>query len=310
MKKRSRDSHRRAINGLLLLDKPQGMSSNQALQEVKGLYYARKAGHTGSLDPLATGMLPICFGEATKFSQFLLESDKRYTVTAQLGVRTTTSDSEGEVVEQHEVADFSQQQLIDVLNSFHGETSQIPSMYSAIKHKGEPLYKLARQGITVERQPRQITVYSINFLGYDAAESLLHFDLHCSKGTYVRTIVDDLGQKLGCGAHVTVLRRTTVSHFQEPHMIPLQKLREMRDAKAFQAMDDMIIPVAEILQQWPLLELDSATAFYLKQGNPVMVPRAPAQGWVRLGLKDGEFIGVGEVLDNGMVAPRRVQDQS
>jgi tRNA pseudouridine55 synthase len=310
MKKKCRDTHRRPINGLLLLDKPTGMSSNEALQEVKGLYYARKAGHTGSLDPLATGMLPICFGESTKFSQFLLESDKRYEVCAQLGSRTTTSDSEGEVVEQHVVPNFLEQQLIDGLNTFFGETSQIPSMYSAIKYKGEPLYKLARQGITVPREPRNISVYSINFLKYDADKHQLFFDLHCSKGTYVRTIVDDLGQQLGCSAHVTALRRTTVSHFQAEQMIPLQKLRELRDAKAFQAMDDMLFSMTEVLQQWPLLELNSATAFYLKQGNPVMVPHAPTEGWVRLGLKDGTFIGVGEVLDNGMVAPRRIQATS
>ena len=308
MKKR-RDSHRRAINGVLLLDKPVGLSSNAALQEVKSLYYARKAGHTGSLDPLATGMLPICFGEATKFSQFLLESDKRYVVCAKLGERTTTSDAEGEIVERHEVADFSEKQLIDALNAFKGETKQIPSMFSAIKHNGEPLYKLARQGITVECEPRSITVYDINFISYDASTHELHFEMHCSKGTYVRTVVDDLGQQLGCGAHVTVLRRTTVSHFQKDQMIPLEKLRELRDAKEFQAMDDLLISVTEVLCQWPMVELTSSTAFYLKQGNPVMVPHAPTDGWVRLALKDGTFIGVGEILDNGMVAPRRIQEQ-
>lgn len=301
-----RDDHRRAIDGVLYLDKPIGVSSNHALQEVKRLFFAKKAGHTGSLDPLATGLLPICFGRATKFSQYLLNSDKAYAVTAKLGIRTTTSDAEGEIVEEHEVPSLTLKKLDKQFDSFRGAIKQIPSMFSALKKDGVPLYKLARQGITVERDARDLMIYGLNVISYDKEQHEVKFTLHCSKGTYVRTIVDDFGQLLGCGAHVTALRRTGVGALDAESMVTMDELRELKEKDEFAAMDALVKPVDVILESWPSVTLASSTAFYLKQGNPVMVPHAPTSGWVRFNSQDGVFIGIGEVLDNGMVAPRKI----
>ena len=211
----------RSINGIVLLDKPTDISSNHALQRVKRIFFANKAGHTGALDPLATGMLPICLGEATKFSQFLLDSDKRYIVTAKLGVRTTTSDSQGDVVTERAV-NVNKQQLMAALDTFRGDIMQVPSMYSALKHKGQPLYKYAREGITIDREARPITVYEINLLRFEGDE--VDLDVHVSKGTYIRTIVDDLGELLGCGAHVSMLRRTQVADYPYDRMVTIAQL--------------------------------------------------------------------------------------
>lgn len=213
---------RQNINGILLLDKPVGITSNAALQRVKRLFYAKKAGHTGSLDPLASGMLPICFGRATKLSHYLLDADKSYYVKAKLGVRTTTSDSEGDIIAQRDVPSLSQAQIDHAFAAFRGPIEQIPSMFSALKYKGQPLYKLARRGIEVERKSRRITVYELNVL--DFSDNIVTFDMRCSKGTYVRTIADDFGERLGCGAHVIHLRRLTVGHFQTEQMITMEKL--------------------------------------------------------------------------------------
>ncbi|MCG8011081.1 MAG: tRNA pseudouridine(55) synthase TruB, partial [Candidatus Thiodiazotropha weberae] len=196
----------RNINGVLLLDKPQGMTSNKALQEVKFLYKAAKAGHTGSLDPLATGLLPICFGEATKLSAFLLDADKRYLVKVKLGETTTTADAEGDVVETSDPSGVTEDALRETMAEFLGEQQQLPPMYSAIKHNGERLYKLARQGIEVEREPRTIHIHGIDLLSFDLPE--FEMDVRCSKGTYVRTLAEDIGKRLGCGAYVSGLRRT------------------------------------------------------------------------------------------------------
>ena len=301
-----RDAHRRAIDGVLYLDKPIGVSSNHALQEVKRLYFAKKAGHTGSLDPLATGLLPICFGRATKFSQYLLNSDKAYAVTAKLGIRTTTSDAEGEIVQECDVPSLTLKKIDKQFDAFRGAIKQTPSMFSALKKDGVPLYKLARQGITVEREARDITVYSLDVLDYDKEQHEVKFTLRCSKGTYVRTIVDDFGQQLGCGAHVTKLRRTGVGSLDATTMVTMDELRDLKERDEFAAMDALVKPVDVILESWPSVTLASSTAFYLKQGNPVMVPHAPTSGWVRFNSQDGVFIGIGEVLDNGMVAPRKI----
>ena len=200
----------RAVNGILLVDKHQGESSNAIVQQIKRLYGAAKAGHTGALDPLATGMLPVCLGEATKFSQFLLDADKTYEVEAQLGVRTDTSDADGVVVEIREVS-VTSKQLAEALEQFRGKIKQVPSMYSALKHEGQPLYYYARKGIDIPREPREIEVFSNELI--DFAEDSVRLRIHCSKGTYIRTIIDDLGQVLGCGAHVRELRRTKVADF-------------------------------------------------------------------------------------------------
>ena len=214
----------RFIDGIVLLDKDTGMSSNFALQRVKRFFNANKAGHTGALDPLATGMLPICLGEATKFSQHLLDSDKRYLVTAKLGQRTDTSDSDGEVVQTRPV-NVTQALLDEKLAFFRGTTQQIPSMYSALKYQGQPLYKYAREGIEVPRESRPITVFELNFIKLEGDE--LTLDIHCSKGTYIRTIIDDLGEMLGCGAHVVMLRRTQVAEYPYEKMVTLAQLEAL-----------------------------------------------------------------------------------
>ena len=224
----------RLINGIILLNKPLGLSSNHALQRVKRIYNAAKAGHTGALDPLATGMLPICLGEATKFSQFLLDADKTYQVTAKLGVRTTTSDADGDVVETRPVA-VSEQALFDACDQFRGPIKQVPSMFSALKYQGRPLYEYAREGIEVPRESRKITVYEIELLRFDGDE--IEMEVHCSKGTYIRTIVDDLGEMLQCGAHVTYLRRTGVANYPYEKMVTLEQLNELLEQGREQGLE-------------------------------------------------------------------------
>lgn len=294
----------RDVTGVLLLDKPLGMTSNEALQQVKRLYGARKAGHTGSLDPLATGLLPICLGEATKISGFLLDADKRYSMTCQLGTKTSTGDTEGEVLETRPVPELDAGQVERVLERFRGTIEQVPPMYSALKHQGERLYKLARQGQEVERQPRTVTIRELQLVGLRGA--VLELDVICSKGTYVRTLAEDIGEALGCGAHVTGLRRLEVGPYRDPErMVTLEELRHLaEDGRG--ALDAQLEPVDSAVANWPEVHLSGDTAYYLRQGQPVLVPRAPTRGWVRLYGAEGELLGVGEVLDDGRVAPRRL----
>ena len=228
-----------ALNGIFLLDKSIGISSNGALQRVKRLLQAKKAGHTGSLDPLATGMLPICFGDATKFSQYLLDSDKTYVVTMQLGVRTTTSDIEGEIVSMRSVPNFSLDDINAAFEKFRGTTQQIPSMFSALKHNGVPLYEYARKGITIERQSRTLTIYSLIVNSFE--NNFVNFTVKCSKGTYVRTLVDDVGEKLNCGAHVTQLRRLSVGPFLENQMMTMEKLDLLTQTENF-SVENILLP--------------------------------------------------------------------
>lgn len=302
-----RHSNLRRVNGILLLDKPPGMTSNAALQVVKRLYQARKAGHTGSLDPLATGLLPLCFGEATKVSGFLLDADKRYRVVCKLGERTTTGDAEGEVIEQRPVEDIPEAQLRKVLEGFVGEIEQIPPMYSAVKHKGERLYKLARQGVEVEREARKVDIHSLELR--DFRIPVFEIDVHCSKGTYVRTLVEDVGEQLGCGAHVTALRRLAVGPFDDSQMVDMAAL-EATAAEGVAALDKLLLPMESGLSQWPGVRLSGDAAFYLRQGQPVLVPQAPTEGWVRLYEGESRFLGMGEILDDGRVAPRRLMTAS
>lgn len=294
----------RAVSGILLLDKPAGITSNGALQTVKRLYAAAKAGHTGSLDPLATGMLPICFGEATKFSQYLLDADKSYRVTARLGVVTDTGDADGEVLgEQPVSADATS--ISAALMGFVGEIEQVPSMYSAIKHQGQPLYKLARQGIEVERKARCVTIHRIEVLAIDGAE--LSFEVSCSKGTYVRSLVEDLGARLGCGGHVTALRRLTAGPYPAERMLTLDQLGAMKESGGFPAIDEQLLPLSTAVADWPAAELGDNAAFYLLQGQAVMANSRPQAGWVTLiQASSGRFLGVGEILEDGRVAPRRL----
>lgn len=300
----------RDINGVLLLDKHQGLSSNDVLQKVKRIYNANKAGHTGALDPLATGMLPICLGESTKFSQFLLDADKRYRVIARLGQRTNTSDADGEVVQERPV-EFTQEQLDAALEQFRGDSQQIPSMYSALKHQGKPLYEYARQGIDVPREARDITVYELQFIRWEGGE--LELEIHCSKGTYIRTIIDDLGEVLGCGAHVIYLRRVQVSNYPSERMVSLEQLQQMVAAaeeagvEPRTVLDPLLLPMDTAASHLPEINLTDVVATYVLQGQPVQVQGLPAEGMVRINVGEKRrFIGVGEVDDQGRLAPRRL----
>lgn len=303
----------RAINGVLLLDKPYDMSSNSALQKVKRIYFAQKAGHTGALDPLATGMLPICLGEGTKFSQFLLDTDKTYQVTAKLGIRTTTSDVDGEVVAEKPV-EVSAEQLAVALDSFRGTTQQIPSMYSALKYQGQPLYKYAREGIEVPRESRDITVYNLELLRFDGDE--VELDIHVSKGTYIRTIIDDLGELLGCGAHVAKLHRSAVGNYPTDRMVTLAHLEALleqaqtEDVAPSTYLDPLLLPMTTACDGIPEVFVDDMSANFLRHGNPVQCSGAPSEGLVQVFIGDdaetGEFIGVGQMDDDGLVAPKRI----
>ena len=298
----------RDVSGMLALDKPAGMTSSQAVAAAKRLYRARRVGHTGSLDPLATGVLPLCFGAATKLSQFLLSADKRYFTQVQLGVSTDSGDADGKVIEQRPVKKLSRRAVEKALDAFRGEIEQVPSMFSAIKHEGQPLYKLARAGVEVEREPRRVTIYANELiaLGDDA----LTLDIQCSKGTYVRSIAHDLGEALGCGAHVAALRRTQAGPFGEEDLVSFDALEQ---ANTESRLDALLLPTWSAVRQWPLLTLADNTAYYMRQGQPVIVPHAPTSGWVRLFEQPPpgadacvRFLGVGEVLDDGRVAPRRM----
>ena len=299
----------RNVSGVLLLDKPQGCSSNHILQKVKHLFGAAKAGHTGSLDPLATGMLPVCLGEATKISAFLLDSDKRYHLQCQLGVSTTTGDAEGEVLETQDVSSITEQDVKTVLPEFIGEIEQIPPMYSALKHNGERLYKLARQGIEVERKARSITIYDIEFISLrtdDQQRLILELEVACSKGTYVRTLAEDIAKKLHCGAHITALRRLSVGPY-DGEMLTIEQLTELA-AQGEEKLDSCLQPIDSGVADWPDVHLGSDAAFYVQQGQAVMVPHAPTQGWVRI-YDHSHFLGLGEIQDDGLVAPRRMIKQ-
>lgn len=294
----------RAVNGILLLDKAIGITSNTALQKVKRLYQAAKAGHTGSLDPLASGLLPLCLGEATKLSSFLLDADKVYEGVCKLGIKTSTADAEGEVIATRPVPSLSETQLRATLDKFVGDIEQIPPMHSAIKMQGQPLYKLAHQGIEVERQPRQVTVYSLELTRFEADE--FAFVLHCSKGTYVRTLVEDIGELLGCGAHLSALRRTGVGPFEIGHAVSLETLEQILADEGLAGLDQQLIPMDQALETWPAVHLSENSAYYVRQGQPVQVAKAPTSGWVRLFGQNDHFLGVGQILEDGRVAPKRL----
>lgn len=293
----------RDVHGIVLLDKPAGTGSNEALQAVKRLFEARKAGHTGSLDRQASGLLPICLGEATKLSGFLLNADKRYVSTFRLGVRTTTGDVEGEVLCERPVPALSEAALEAVLARFRGPVAQIPPMHSAIKHQGQRLYKLAHQGLEVERAPRTVIVHELRLLRHEGVE--LEVEIHCSKGTYIRTLAEDIGEALGCGAHVAALRRTGSGPFGERGMIPLAELQALA-AEGREALGAVVLPMEAAVAERPEVVLPEGVAYYLRQGQPVMVPHAPTQGWVRIHDDRHRFLGMGEVLDDGRIAPRRL----
>ncbi|MAA49867.1 MAG: tRNA pseudouridine(55) synthase TruB [Gammaproteobacteria bacterium] len=299
----SRKRKGRAVNGILVVDKPAGISSNDVVQQAKRLFGAQKVGHTGSLDPLATGVLPLCFGEATKFSQYLLDADKKYWAQVRLGITTETGDADGEVIAQADASSVTPAQAVAALETFVGEIEQIPSMYSALKHQGQPLYKLARKGIEVERAPRQVSIYSAELLQF--SEASIELRVHCSKGTYIRSLAEDLGAALGCGAHVSALRRLAAGPYEEGQATTLAELCETND---MQEMDALLLPVSSAVDSWPAVRLHEDTAHYVRQGQPVQVAHAPTDGWVQIFelAEEDRFLGVGEILTDGRVAPRRL----
>jgi tRNA pseudouridine55 synthase len=300
------NAKKRNVHGIILLDKPIGLSSNAALQQVKRLYAAAKAGHTGSLDPLATGMLPICLGEATKVSAFLLDGDKHYETLARLGSETASGDAEGEVIASFPVPTFSRSEVETVLARFRGDMLQIPPMYSALKHQGQPLYKLARQGLEVERKAREVHIHRLELLHADP--NSLRLAVECSKGTYIRTLVADIGRALGCGAHVAELRRTAAQPFTGMAMYSLQTLASAAEA-GLAAIDRLLLPMDAALPQLPGVVLAPDMAAHIRQGQAVRVTDAPAAGQVRLYARQpaaDEFLGVGRVLEDGRIAPQRL----
>ena len=293
----------RSVSGIIVLDKAVGLSSNMALQEVKWLFEANKAGHTGSLDPLATGVLPLCLGEATKVSQFLLNSDKRYRARIKLGIRTDSADSEGQVIAECDEVNVSREQVEQALQSFKGETQQIPPMHSALKVDGVPLYKLAREGKTISREARNICVYELELTDFQGDE--IELEITCSKGTYIRTIADDLGQDLGCGAHIIALRRLQAGAFTEADCVSTDALREVKEKHGMDRLDQNLIPMDRAIEDLPEVNLPSIAASQFKNGQSVLVRHLPEEGLVRL-YEEEQFIGIGCIDDDGKVAPKRL----
>ncbi|WP_303818927.1 tRNA pseudouridine(55) synthase TruB [Actinobacillus minor] len=294
----------RDIHGVFLLDKPQGMSSNDILQKVKRIFQANKAGHTGALDPLATGMLPICLGEATKFSQFLLDSDKRYQVTAKLGERTDTSDAEGQVVET-KVVNVIESDIQQALAQFRGDILQVPTMFSALKHQGKPLYEYARAGITVEREARPITIFELKFIAYEAP--FLTLEVHCSKGTYIRTLVDDLGKVLGCGAHVTILRRLAVADYPIAAMMNYADLQNMVENQPLDVLDKLLLPMDTAVSNLPKINLNEQQTKAVGFGQRVKFENVEQiYGLVRLFSNTAQFLGVAEITADDVIRPNRM----
>ncbi len=298
----------RNVNGVLLLDKPIGITSNAALQRVKRLFNANKAGHTGSLDPLATGLLPLCLGEATKISGFLLSADKGYRATCKLGVVTNSGDADGEVRETRPIGQIALARVQEVLESFLGKISQIPPMHSAIKRDGIPLYKLAHQGIEIEREPREVSIHELKLVRFEGDE--LEIDVRCSKGTYIRTLAEDIGEALGCGAHVSALRRTGFGALDGFEMHDIESLEKIYEQDGMAGLDELLMPMESMLPDWPEVQLSADASFYLGQGQAVFVPQVKERGWVRLYGLEKRFLGLGTVLDDGRVAPKRLLNLS
>jgi tRNA pseudouridine55 synthase len=252
---------------------------------------------------LASGLLPICFGQATKVSSYLLDADKRYHVRGKLGFNTTTGDSEGDVTEERPVGDYGPVQIETALEPLRGNILQIPPMYSALKHKGKRLYELAREGIEVEREPRPISIHELRLVSCENGE--IELIVRCTKGTYVRTLVEDIGNALGCGAHVIWLRRTGVGAYSADDSLTIPDLEALAEP-GHSVLDEQLLPIETALDHWPPVRLSDDAAFYIKQGQPVVVPHAPTRGWVRLYTKSEHFMGIGQIQDDGKVAPKRM----
>jgi len=294
---------RRTVDGLLLLDKPVGLTSNTALQQVKRLFRAKKAGHTGSLDPLASGMLPICFGQATKVSAYLLEADKIYRVKASFGLQTDTADADGTVIAESEIRTVEREALEQAMDRMTGEILQVPPMYSALRQDGTRLYELARQGITIDRPARAITIRSLEIEAFDPAAPVLR--VACSKGTYIRTLVEDLAGMLGTVGHVAALRRLAVEPFTRSRLVTMEQVEEAARA-GDGSLDALLIPVDAALVALPAINLNQEQSWSLRHGNPVRVGQSPGAGYCRIYDEQARFVGVGEALRDGRIAPKRL----
>jgi tRNA pseudouridine55 synthase len=298
-----RNKKGRNITGIVIIDKPTGRSSNHVLQQVKRLFDAKKAGHTGALDPLATGVLPICLGEATKVSSYLLDADKRYHVTCQLGIVTDTGDADGTVLSTSKIPKFTEQDLFDLLPEFIGEQEQVPPMFSALKYQGQPLYKLARQGIEIERKSRPITIYDIHLLSLSATSFTL--DVTCSKGTYIRTLVEDISHKLGSAGHVTMLRRVSASGYKLEQAITVEHLERIAE-QGLATIDNELLPTENALPDWPSIFATDEMVNALRHGQTIKVNQLFEGEKVRLFNGNKQFIGLGEMTEQGIVSPKRV----
>lgn len=293
----------RDINGIVLLDKDTGLSSNAALQKVKRLFFAKKAGHTGSLDPLASGILPICLGQATKVAQFLLDDDKRYFVRGKLGEITDTGDCEGVVTKTQEYTHLDEAIIKQVAMSFVGDILQVPPMYSALKKDGQPLYKLARQGIEIERPARPVTIHAIEFISYE--KGVVTLDVSCSKGTYIRSLIQDIGDTLGCGAHVIELRRTGFAHIDISKTLKFSEL-EALSSDDYQSLDAHIFPSEDMLPSIQSVTLVAQQSIDIKYGRTIQSDFKGEQHTVKLFDLDQQFLGIGELTQDGVIAPKRL----
>lgn len=294
---------KRKVNGILLFDKPVGYSSNQALQFARFRYQSEKAGHTGSLDPLASGLLPLCFGQATKVSGFLLESDKRYVATARIGEKTNTGDGEGQVIARSDASRLTREALLAVLPAFTGPIQQVPPMYSAIRLDGQRLYELARQGVEIEREAREVVIHSLELLEFDEGRVVL--DVRCSKGTYIRTLLEDIAAAAGQVAYLTGLHRYEVAPFLSPKMVTVAEVEAAAAQGGYAALDALLTPLAQAFSHWACVRVDAARAHYLRGGQPVRVAAAPDEGSVVVLDEAGSMLCIAEIDANGMVAPRR-----
>jgi tRNA pseudouridine55 synthase len=293
----------RRVDGVLVLDKPSGLSSNAAVQIVKRLFKACKAGHAGSLDPLASGVLPICLGEATKILRFLLNADKAYRFVCRLGATTTTGDAEGEILSRRPIDKYRWAAVEAILGGFVGEIEQVPPMYSAVKHQGQRLYELARRGLQVERPSRKVTIHALQLLSLQG--NRLEAQVRCSKGTYVRTLAEELGEALGCGAHIVELRRTAVDPYQASQLVTLQSIQQCAEGDPA-GLEFLLLPVDTALRTWPAVHIHGPARRLLFTGQAIAIPSSSSQGWVRLYEGEDRFLGIGEVLKDGRVAPRRL----
>ena len=298
-----RNAKGRDINGIVLLDKDTGLSSNAALQKVKRLFFAKKAGHTGSLDPLASGILPICLGQATKVAQFLLDDDKRYFVRGKLGEISDTGDCEGKIIKTQTFEHVTESQIIDAVMSFKGDILQIPPMYSALKKDGQPLYKLARQGIEIERPARPVTIHSIDFISYE--QGVLTLDVSCSKGTYIRSLIQDIGDKLGCGAHVVELRRTGFAHIDISEAIKFSDLEALA-GDDYEQLDAHIFLSENMLPNIVSFTLDATQTVDIKYGRSIVCNQQDLAHKLKLFDDQKQFIGIGELSEDGVIQPKRL----